>query len=164
LLQELVKQKGGTSRLFSISPFRFPQECKTPLGKRGFAVINRALSKRAAATVAPEEAPGADAFAAYHDDLGPFDHHGPLDHDAGALNHDDFAIGTAETLAVAVETSAASIGRVRGPKACKGAGNQSRCKKVFHVFFLYGAATRRLIRPKSIRHVRYLRHAERRKP
>lgn len=143
-----MKQKGGISRPFLFRQFRFPQKCETPLGKRGFAVINRALSKRTAATLAPEEAAGADAFAAYHDDLGPFDDdRRSLDHNAGAFNHDHLAIGTAETLAVAVESSAASIGRVRGTKACKGAGNQSRCKKVFHVFFLYGAATRQLIKP-----------------
>jgi hypothetical protein len=113
------------------------------------------LSKRTAATIAPEEAAGAAAFAAYHDDLW------PLDHDAGALNHDDFAVGAAEAPAVAMESRTASIGRIRGTKAGEGAGNQSRREKVFHVFSLHGAADAAVDMDSDlIRHVKYWRYAE----
>jgi hypothetical protein len=148
---------------FYFSSFDLLRNTKPRL-KRGFAVINRALSKRTAATVAPEEAAGADPLAAYHDDLGPLDDdRRSLDHNARALNHDDLAIGTAEALAVAMESGTASIGRIRGTKACEGADNQSRCEKVFHVFSLDGRDAAGDDH-KSIRHVRYLRRAERRKP
>jgi hypothetical protein len=133
LLQELVKQKGRDfPPFFYFASFDFFRKTK-PRFKRGFAVINRALSTRPAATVAPEEAAGAAALARHHHDLGR-----PLDDDARALDHDDLAVGTAEALAVAMESGTASVGRIRGPKACEGAGNQNRCKKVFHVFSLDG--------------------------
>jgi hypothetical protein len=95
------------------------------------------FSERMAAAVAPEEAAGAAAIARYHHDLaGALDHHGTLDHDARPLNHDHLAVGTADTLSVAVESGAASIGCVRGTKARDRAGNDNCCEKVFHVLSL----------------------------
>jgi hypothetical protein len=97
----------------------------------------RSVSTRPAATVAPEEAAGAGTLAADHDDSGPFDDdRRPLDHNARAFNHDDLAVGTAETLAVAMECGTASVGRIRSPKARDRAGEQNCCEKVFHFFSL----------------------------
>jgi len=82
------------------------------------------LLKRAAASIAPDGAVGADARARYHHDW-------TLDHDPGSY-HDD-AVGTASSVGTAMVAGAASARGVRRAKTCERDGKQNCREKGLHV-------------------------------
>src|SRR6266404_1954505 len=87
-----------------------------------FPLFRIMLLKRAAASIAPDGAVGADAGARHHHDR---------THDRGS-NHDD-TIGTASTVGTAMEAEAASARGVRRAKARERDGKQNGRKKGLHV-------------------------------
>jgi len=89
-------------------------------------------SKRPAATVAPEEAAGANALTAYDDDPGRSTMTaGRSTTSRGVQPRLTSRLGAAETLAVAMESGTASVGCIGGAKAGECAGQQNRCKRYF---------------------------------
>jgi hypothetical protein len=116
------KQKvAGSARLFSISGKTKPRVS----GVLSLLVLT--FSDRTAAPVTPGQANGAATF---HD-------HRTLDHDAGPLDHNHFAIGNASLIGAAMEAGAASAGGIGGAKARDGACNHNCSEKIFHVFSLH---------------------------
>src|SRR4051794_32566436 len=87
-------------------------------------------SDRAAASIAPGEAVGADAPARHH-------HDGRRDHDPGShhpgSDYEGAAIRPTSTIGTAMKAGPASAGGVRGAETSERAGNQNCCEKGLHV-------------------------------
>jgi hypothetical protein len=93
-------------------------------------------SNRAAASVSPDEAIGADASAGHHD-------HRPFDHD-GRPDDDNAAIGLASAIGTAMPAGTASAcGVGRAAEACDRTGDQNCCDKVFHIVYFLPFLTAR---------------------